>query len=656
MDDMLPIFLEEARENLELLGLSLLSLEQSPGYTGAINDAFRAAHSLKGMSAAMGFAGLTSVTHALEQLLEGVRSKTAAATPALVTAMLEAVDACTALVAEIETSGSEALEVGELVTSLTGFETEMGSEAPIQDVAVPDVDTCHHFADLGTPIVYLTAATAPESLMPSVRAFTTLSNLETLGTLVASNPTLESLETGDLPDGLFEAWIATSHSPVEVAAAARSCTEIVAADAQTFTPTGADSTVRRSDLNAPNAVTAALQRGSTVRIEAERLDHLMRSVGELLVRRSHIEALSELRGDPELSDAVDALGRAAQEMQSLVMDVRMIDIDTVFRRLPRLVRDLTLQLGKDVHLQISGGDTELDRTVIDLIGEPLVHLVRNAIDHGIESPDVRVSKGKPGQGTLAISATAEGGFVLMRVRDDGSGMRPDSIRAAAVRKGVISSAEAAQLSDEDALQLCFEPGFSTRTTVTEISGRGVGLDAVRASVRSIGGDVIANSSDEGTIMSIRLPLTLAIIPALLVRVASHIYAVQSSRVTATLARSETTQHSIANHPTIVFRGTVTPVIDLREALDTSPEQRGDATHIVVVETGNGPLALVVDDVVDQNEIVTRPIPAAVAASDLISASAVLGNGDVTFVLDTEALATWQASGAGTYNPGRSHAA
>lgn len=642
LDDMLPVFLEEARENLELLGLSLLALEQAPGNSGAVNDAFRAAHSLKGMAAAMGYSKLTQVTHALEQLLDGARSGSMDVNAAAITSMLEAVDACTALVANIENEGAESFDIGNLVELLLESHGE-GDDPPAAlptDRFVPDAATCTRFDGQGMPVLRLTGRVAATSLMPSVRAFAALTHLEMLGTVLGSNPSLDAMEHGELADhGRFEAWIATDREPDEVAATLLSSVEIDDATCTRHAPDGASPTP--TGLRLGDALASSLHRGSTVRIDAERLDHLMHSVGELLVRRSHVESLADARDDHELRDAVDALGRAAQEMQTLVMDVRMIAVDSVFRRLPRLVRDLSLQLEKDVNLQISGGDTELDRTVIDLIGEPLVHLVRNAIDHGIESPAERVDRGKAPQGTLAISAVAEGGSVVIRVRDDGSGMRPDAIRSAAVRKGVIASADAAAMSDEDALQLCFEPGFSTRTTVTEISGRGVGLDAVRASVRSIGGDVVANSSDEGTIMTIRLPLTLAIVQALLVRVGSDVYGVQSSRILATLARGEELEHSVAGRRTIVFRDQISQLVTLHQLLDAGIDVPSihTGTHVVVVETGSGPLGFIVDDVVDQVEIVTRPLPPAVRASPLISASAVLGNGEVAFVLDTEALGT-----------------
>jgi two-component system chemotaxis sensor kinase CheA len=377
------------------------------------------------------------------------------------------------------------------------------------------------------------------------------------------------------------------------------------------------------------------QSRATVRVEADRLDTLLHMIGELVVRRSAVEQLASEAGDPRLQAAVGELTRASQAVQDMVMRVRMVPIDTAFARLPRLVRDLSHQLGKEVELVIEGRDTELDRTAVDALVEPLMHLVRNAIDHGIEAAEQREKAGKPAAGTLSIVARHEGGEVVIAISDDGAGIDREAVIRQAKERGLIDDT---QLEDEDAaIELLFTPGFSTRAEVSGVSGRGVGMDAVRSAVRGFGGDVSVRSTfGEGTTTELRMPLTLAILPALVVRAAGDPYALQLDRVDRTFKLDEVTTTTTAGQPVAVLEDCAVPIVSLAESFGR-PVVPGDALFMVTVRSADRQIALVVDEMVGRRELVTRPVPERVRMDSPVSGGAVLASGEIAFIVDCEEL-------------------
>jgi two-component system chemotaxis sensor kinase CheA len=362
------------------------------------------------------------------------------------------------------------------------------------------------------------------------------------------------------------------------------------------------------------------QSRATVRVEAARLDNLLHMIGELVVRRSSVEQLAIENGDPRLQAAVGELTRASQSVQDMVMRVRMVPIDTAFARLPRLVRDLSHQLDKEVLLEIEGRDTELDRTAVDALVEPLMHLVRNAIDHGIETPADRKKAKKSPAGNLLIAARHEGGEVVIAITDDGA--------------GVIGSDA---IDDEQAIELLFTPGFSTRAEVTDVSGRGVGMDAVRSAVRGFGGDVSVRSEfGKGTTTELRMPLTLAILPALVVRAAGDPYALQLDRVDRTFKLEEVTLTTTIGQPVVIFDEGAMPVVNLAESFNRESAS-GDAKFMVTVRSADRQLALVVDEMIGRRELVTRPVPERIRRDSPVSGGAVLASGEIAFIVDCEEL-------------------
>ncbi len=366
-------------------------------------------------------------------------------------------------------------------------------------------------------------------------------------------------------------------------------------------------------------------------------------MGELVIHRTAVEALTEKLEIPGLQQAVQELTRSSHALQAMVMKVRMIPVDVVLLRLPRLVRDLSSKLGKEVKLELVGSDTELDRTVVDALGDPLVHLVRNSLDHGIEATEDREAAGKPTAGHLEVSARHEGRSVVIAVRDDGRGLDPELIARKALEKGLIDEAAAAELDMRGAIELLFAPGFSTADAATDVSGRGVGMDAVRAQIRGLGGEVVMDSTlGEGTTAQIRLPLTLAIVSALQVDIAGAPFAIPIDRVQRTVRMSEQTVRPVAGRQMLVLEDGVLPLLDGAEVFGRPAT--GSHQYAVVVRAHDRRLALAVDDLVGQRELVTRPLPAIVSDGEPVSAGAALADGQLALVVDCDLLAAGVLSG------------
>jgi two-component system chemotaxis sensor kinase CheA len=361
-------------------------------------------------------------------------------------------------------------------------------------------------------------------------------------------------------------------------------------------------------------------------------------MGEMVVQRTRLESIATRSGVPELQSAVGDLSRVAQSLQAMVMQVRMVPVESVFMRFPRMVRDLSSKLGKTVDLQLLGEDTELDRTVVEALGDPLVHLVRNALDHGLESPEERQAAGKPAVGSLVISAEHAGGEVLIRVKEDGRGVDPRKVGAIAASRGLIAAEAADTLSVEEAVELLFAPGFSTAAVMSDVSGRGVGMDAVRTMVRALGGDCsVASELGQGSCATIRLPLSLAILPALLVECDGEPYALPLDRVEQTIRVSDYALRSVGGEHAIVLRDNILPLHDLSTMLaGAGVEVRSSAA--VVVRAGTERVGLVVERLVGQQELVTRPLPALTDAQRAcVSGGAVLGDGQIALIVDIDSL-------------------
>lgn len=474
---------------------------------------------------------------------------------------------------------------------------------------------------------------ALEDLIDAARTREGVINAETVDTMLVALDTLEKMVREVERSGAPETDAKALADQLRDLAKESKPTYGIAARA---TARGDAEEAREASEEIVQAVVEANRQQSTVRVEAERLDHLLHMMGELVVRRSRVEQLADETGRSDLQQAVDELTRASKTVQDLVMRVRMIPIDTAFARVPRLVRDLSRQLGKEVELELYGRDTELDRTAVDALVEPLMHLVRNAIDHGIEDPAQRAQAGKPASGKLVIDAHHEGGEVVISVGDDGSGIDTDAVLRTAVERGLATAEEAKLLTPDEAVEFLFQPGFSTAAEVSEISGRGVGMDAVRAAVRGFGGDVVLRSKPgQGTITQLRMPLTLAIMPALVVTAAGEPYAIQLDRVDRTYPIAEVNMRHATGRPVAVFDDRAVPVLDLAARFG---RESGEPRFMVTVQSADRQLALLVDGLIGRRELVTRPVPPRIRADLPVSGGAVLASGDIALIVDCEALA------------------
>jgi two-component system, chemotaxis family, sensor kinase CheA len=648
VSEYMPMFLAEAREHLQELNLAVVRIEETPDDIETVNEIFRIAHSMKGMSATMGFEQMAALTHQMEDVFELLRQRNGGLPRDAINVLLECLDALEATVEKIDETGSEDLDAATLIEALKGLVRERtdaqevdrsGGSAPL-----PPPEVVAERAG-GRRIVRAEVRLADDCAMPSVRAFMALNALGEHGTVLSSAPAIEKVDAFEGRE--IEAWVAAESPDEDILAAANKVADVAdvvllevsdealaaAADEQEIEAKPAKAA---KAADAPAGGATHKTNTTSVRVDAARLDQLMHFMGELVVHRTHVEQLASQADVPGLPQAMADLARASQSLQAMVMQVRMIPVEAVFLRFPRLVRDLSGKLDKQVELKLVGQDTELDRTVVDALGDPLVHLVRNGLDHGLESAAEREAAGKPATGTLEISAAHAGGNVVISVRDDGRGIDPQKVAAKAVQRGLITAEQAESIDQARAAELLFAPGFSTAETTSDISGRGVGMDAVRTIIRELGGDVnFVSELGKGTTAQIRLPLTLAIMAALLIEVDSEPFAIPLERVERTVRLDDHAVRSVAGSKMLVMRDDVFPLLDGGEVLGRNGHCGGD--HAVIVTSGDRTMAIAVNKLVGQRELVTRPLPPDVSDSAAVSGGAVLSSGEIALIVDCDAL-------------------
>jgi two-component system chemotaxis sensor kinase CheA len=640
----LPMFMAEAREHLQELNLAVVRIEEQPEDAATVDEIFRIAHSLKGMSATMGFEGMAALTHQMEDVFELLRQRSGGLARETVDVLLECLDALAGAIDAIEADGAERLEPAPLVERLQGL---VRDRTPGQRVArhggaaaAPLPGAVIDAVAAGQPMLHARVTLGDETLMPAVRAYMVIAAAADLGTVVASAPEEDDVEAFD--GRRVDVWITAE---VEAAALSAALTAVPDVETAEVAEVAKAAVEGESEPAAPAAMpVVAAERGdtgraaATVRVDAERLDQLMHLMGELVVQRTQVEVLAAQADVPGLSQAMQDLTRCSHALQSIVMQVRMIPVEAVFLRFPRLVRDLSSKLAKQVELELVGQDTELDRTVVDALGDPLVHLVRNALDHGLETPADREAAGKPAAGTVRISARHAGGNVVITVTDDGRGVDRHAVIAKALRAGLITAEQAEGSDMARAIELLFTPGFSTRDHADDISGRGVGMDAVRAKVRELGGEVTMTSEPGvGTTAQIRLPLTLAIMSALLVRAGGRVFGIALDRIDRTVRLADHPVRSAAGQRMLVVGEAVLPLHDAAAAL--GHERADDSEFAVIVQSQERSIALAVSSLIGQRELVTRPLPADLSDLAPVSGAAVLSDGEIALLVDCDALMT-----------------
>ncbi len=682
MNAYLSMFIDEAGDHLQSLNENLLRLESAPDDLSIVQVIFRSAHTLKGMSATMGFEDLASLTHEMENVLDLVRNSKLQMDGFIFDTLFKGLDALEAMVQDIVGGGTGKLDVTPIVASLkaivTGeYKTSGGAAATASaasaspsagkasgsgsiDLDQFQISVLQQSMDTGHQVYHIQVAVREDCVLKAARAYMVFGILEQSGEVVKSEPSVQDIEQEKF-DRSFSVYLITQWSPEELKKQIENVSEIESAQ---VTLLDADSLQALSKPQRPETAPSSPEAGAapaareerkpvggpaaaaggavtkTIRVDIERLDVLMNLFSELLIDRVRLEQLASEIKRNDLTETVEHMTRVSGDLQSIVMKLRMVPVDTVFNRFPRMIRDLAKSLDKKVDLVISGAETELDRTVIDEIGDPLVHLLRNSIDHGVESIEKRIAAGKPDTGTVHLRAFHSGNNVFIEIEDDGNGINRDKVLSIAIKNNVVTAEHGKTMSDEEIYMLLFAPGFSTADTISDISGRGVGLDVVKSKINSLGGVVSVQSElGKGTIFSIQLPLTLSIISAMLIKLGSEKYAIPLSSIMETTIIQREQIHNIHGNRMIEFRGAIIPVVSLSELLESPDfdESLETETEVVVIRKGDKWAAVMVDEFIGQSDIVLKPLGKYLTGVSAISGATILGDGQVALIIDPNAL-------------------
>ncbi|WP_380164593.1 chemotaxis protein CheA [Jannaschia sp. R86511] len=628
MDEIVQEFLVESHENLDQLDRDFVELEQDPHSRDLLASVFRTIHTIKGTSGFLGFGNLERVTHVGENLLAKLRDGDRTLDARTTDVLLLMVDAVRAVLAEIESVGvDEACDVSATVEAVRAIlEQPAGPEAVVdpEPVAEPVAESVAEPVAAAEPEP--TDEPAPEPAdepAPVEPATAALVDAEPVADL---EPEVTAEAAAPVPPVVPAPAVPASAAPAPAPAKA------VEVEPETAAPAGK----APADAKKRSAV------DSSIRVDVDVLENLMQLVGELVLSRNRVLQLAADSSDTDLVRSAHHLDLISSSLQEAVMKTRMQPMDYLWAKLPRVVRDLSAQCGKEIDLVMHGRETELDRTLLDAVKDPLTHLVRNSIDHGVETPDVRQAAGKARRGTLTLRAYHESGQVVMEIGDDGKGIDPDMIGRKAVEKGLVTADELAAMSRRAVLDLIFRPGFSTADAVTNVSGRGVGMDVVRTNIEKIGGSVdLTSTPGHGTVMRVTIPLTLAIIPALIVRQGEERYAIPQANLLELVRMNPDDPTKgveyVAGVPVHRLRGRLLPLLDLGEQLGADSERRAEAT-IAVLRSDNNEFGLVVDEVLETQEIVVKPLGAALTSLQLFAGAAVMGDGRIALILDVLGLA------------------
>lgn len=664
MSQYLDMFLEESIENLQTLNENLLELEKNPEDPDKINTIFRVAHTLKGMAGSMGFTDIAELTHKMENVLDKFRSGNLKVTTDVLTILFKCLDTLEKMVENVKEGSDEVVEIQSIITALDNIEkgnvvviTPEAAKAPEAaadtaastgsdfDLNVYDKNIVHEARQKNYFVYKIEVDLNKDCLLKSARAFLVYKTLEDVGEIVKTIPSSEDLEQENF-EFSFSLMLISMKTMDEIKKLVENISEIEKVSVSEIMDEKTDEQqavqTEAADESKKAAEPAKVSKDEdktvkkahqSVRVDLEKLDKFMTLVGELVILRTRLEQLSDGKKISEFNETLEQVGRLTSELQDLVMKVRMLPVERVFNRFPRLVRDLSQELNKEIELIIEGENTELDRTVIDEIGEPLVHLIRNSADHGIESAEERIKNGKNSKGTIRLTAYQEGNKAVIKVEDDGKGLNLEKIKKKAVNSGInIEGMNASDLKN-----LIFMQGFSTSEKVTDVSGRGVGMDVVKTKISSLGGTIdLLSEAGKGTSVIIRLPLTLSIIQALLVKVGTESFAISLGYIDKVINIKESDIKFTNNKEVILYRNNVIPVLRLAERLNIYSEE-GTDKFVVIVKVGEKTVGLVVDSLLGQQEIVIKQMGKTLQSLKEYVGATILGNGLVTLILDVAAI-------------------
>ena len=697
----LEIFIDESSEHLQTLSDCIMTLEQEPDNKDTINEVFRAAHSLKGMAGTMGFKRMQHLTHDMENVFQEVRSDKISVDSSMIDLLFKCLDALDAYLENVKNSSDEGTDDNEIIIKeLNDFIAKANGTAPEEETPKEEKATVTKeepkeanassvakYAEIelndseakgvneaknsGLKIYGITVYVQKDCLLKAARAFLVFRAVEELGQIVVYRPSSQDIEDEKFELD-FSFYVASSEELDKIIAAAMNVSEIenVVGGEITQIPQihieGESVEETKTEETAPAPVQPAAETkpapketkkaaapakkavakpatSRTVRVDIEKLDALMNQVSELIIAKNSLVSISvsegsELNGQ-SFHDQIEYLERITTNLHESVMKVRMVPIESVTQKYPRMIRDLSRTLNKKMQLTITGEETELDRTVVDQIGDPLQHLLRNSADHGLESSELRVQRGKPEVGTIFLNAYQEGNNVIIQVGDDGNGIDTEAVKAKAVERGIVTAEQAENMSQKEIVNFLFMPSFSMAKKITDISGRGVGLDVVKSGIEQLGGDVeVTTELGKGTTFTVRLPLTLAIIQALMVEIRDEKYAIALGSISNIENIPVSDIKYVQAKEVIHLRGSVIPLIRLDQMLDIEPmEEEPEYLTVVIVKRGEAQAGLVVDNLMGQQEIVIKSLGKYINGNKLISGATILGDGEVALILDVNTL-------------------
>lgn len=684
----LDLFIDETKEHLQSLNEHVLVLEKEPDNADTINEIFRAAHTLKGMSGTMGFSRMQRLTHDLENVFSEIRNGNMKASEKLIDVLFRGLDALESYLEVISTEGNEGTEDNEdIIQDLNGLlkgqkvgasekpKQETAESAKVTETTLTDEEKCkfrqitisesemrgiQSAKEEGKNIYGITVYLQESCILKSARAFLVFKSVENKGELVKSMPTTEQIEDEEFE--LDFSWIlASSDTKENIKQLICSVSEIADVYIADFEvpeireeeqpEDTAEKVVEKPEKKVeevqekPKKAAKGKVGSRSVRVDIDKLDILMNLVSELIIAKNGLVSVSagDMLVQPEnnqtFHEQIEYLERVTTNLHESVMKVRMVPIDSVVNRFPRMIRDLNRKLDKKMELYMSGEETELDRTVIDEIGDPLMHLLRNSADHGLESNEERIRLGKPEVGSIFLDAYQDGNNVVIEVRDDGGGIDVDKVRKKAIDKGAITEKQAETMKDKDFIDLLFQPSFSTADQITDVSGRGVGLDVVKTKIEALGGNISAKTiAGEGSTFTIQLPLTLAIIQALMVEVGEEKYAIPLGSINGIEDIGKDEISFVQSKEVINLRGHVIPILRLQQLLDIpEPEVEPENLLVVIMQKGDQQVGLIIDNLIGQQETVIKSLGRYITNDKLFSGATILGDGEVALILDTNTL-------------------
>ncbi|MBP7175703.1 MAG: chemotaxis protein CheA [Thermoclostridium sp.] len=679
MSQYLDIFVEESKEHLQSLNTSLLELEKDPNNASVIHEIFRVAHTLKGMAGTMAFTHMTTLTHDMEDVLDGLRNNRISVNSEVLDVLFQCLDALEGYVSVIVSTGQEGTEDNaDIIAALARLMNKDGPKPQAKNegktqrekvssdglrlkLNVYDKNVIEKALETSMNVIQIYVELDQKCLLKAARAFIIFQLLDKNSEIIKSDPSVEDIEDEKF-DYSFTVLAISKHDEAFFQKELNSVAEVRKVETVVLTTQHIENI--RGDKNEEEMHASARQAGAadsnaaagtapkpinvkrltnkTVRVDIDRLDVLMNLVSELIITKTRLEDVSSDGKTSDYSQAVENLERLTTSLHDAVMKVRMVPVETVFSRFPRMVRDVSKELRKDMVLHMSGEETELDRTVIDEIGDPLIHILRNSADHGLEKPEDRKSKGKDKTGNIWLRAYQDGNNVVIEVEDDGQGINIEKVRKKIIERGLESEEVAAVLSEEEIVEYLFRPNFSTADKVTDLSGRGVGLDVVKTKIEALGGNIeLKTEAGKGSKTIIRLPLTLAIIQALLVMVGNEKYAIPLSNIREIGDINQSDIQLVRNKEVMMLRGMVIPLIRLSSVLGVpeqdKPEKVKKQLTCVIVKKGDRLSGLVVDKLIGQQEIVIKSLGKLLVGIRCIAGATILGDGNVALIVDVNSI-------------------